>query len=59
MGFDTIAFYVPNTLDWAAGKAGFLEMLGTDQLKDDCVCFLSLHRLAGKNYMEVVLEGGF
>ncbi len=23
VGFDTIAFYVPNTLDWAAGKAGF------------------------------------
>ncbi len=22
VGFDTIAFYVPNTLDWAAGKAG-------------------------------------
>lgn len=22
VGWDTIAFYVPNTLDWAAGKAG-------------------------------------
>ena len=32
VGFDTIAFYVPNTLDWAAGKAGFLEMLGTAPL---------------------------
>ncbi len=28
VGFDTIAFYVPNTLDWAAGKVGLLEMLG-------------------------------
>ncbi len=32
VGFDTIAFYVPNTLDWAAGKAGLLEMLGTAPL---------------------------
>ncbi len=32
VGWDTIAFYVPNTLDWAAGKAGFLEMLGTAPL---------------------------
>ncbi len=32
VGWDTIAFYVPVTLDWAAGKAGFLEMLGTAPL---------------------------
>ena len=29
VGWDTIAFYLPNTLDWATGKAGSLEMLGT------------------------------
>jgi hypothetical protein len=29
IGWDTIAFYVPNTLDWATGKAGFTEILGT------------------------------
>ncbi len=29
VGFDTIAFYVPTTLDWAAEKARVLEMLGT------------------------------
>src|SRR3972149_9156195 len=32
VGWDTIAFYVPNTLDWAAGKVGLLEMLGTAPL---------------------------
>ena len=32
VGWDTIAFYVPNTLDWAAGKAGFTEILGTAPL---------------------------
>src|SRR3989441_4098729 len=32
IGWDTIAFYVPNTLDWAAGKAGFIEILGTAPL---------------------------
>src|SRR5437870_5972301 len=32
IGWDTIAFYVPNTLDWAAGKAGFAEILGTAPL---------------------------
>src|SRR3989442_4053010 len=32
IGWDTIAFYVPNTLDWAAGKAGFTEILGTASL---------------------------
>src|SRR2546428_9320274 len=32
IGWDTIAFYVPNTLDWAAGKAGFTEILGTAPL---------------------------
>jgi hypothetical protein len=32
VGWDTIAFYVPNTLDWAAGKASFLQMLGTAPL---------------------------
>jgi hypothetical protein len=25
VGFDTIAFYVPNTLDWAARKTGLSE----------------------------------
>jgi hypothetical protein len=29
IGWDTIAFYVPNTLDWATGKVGWLAMLGT------------------------------
>src|SRR6266702_3551913 len=28
IGWDTIAFYVPSTLDWAAGKDGFLFMIG-------------------------------
>jgi hypothetical protein len=32
IGWDTIAFYVPNTLDWATGKTGFLEILGTAPL---------------------------
>jgi len=32
IGWDTIAFYVPNTLDWAAGKGGFTEILGTAPL---------------------------
>ena len=32
IGWDTIAFYVPNTLDWAAGKAGFTEILTTAPL---------------------------
>src|SRR5712692_4686203 len=32
IGWDTIAFYVPNTLDWAAGKAGFVQILGTAPL---------------------------
>jgi hypothetical protein len=32
IGWDTIAFYVPNTLDWATGKTGFTEMLGTAPL---------------------------
>jgi hypothetical protein len=32
IGWDTIAFYVPNTLDWATGKAGFTEILGTAPL---------------------------
>ncbi len=32
VGWDTIAFYVPNTLDWAAGKASVLQMLGTAPL---------------------------
>src|SRR5258708_6479461 len=32
VGWDTIAFYVPNTLDWASGKAGFAEILGTAPL---------------------------
>ncbi len=32
VGFDTIAFYVPNTIDWAAGKASVLGMLRTAPL---------------------------
>ncbi len=32
VGFDTIAFYVPNTLDWAVGKATPLPILGTAPL---------------------------
>ncbi len=32
VGWDTIAFYVPNTLDWAAGKVGWMAMLGTAPL---------------------------
>jgi len=32
VGWDTIAFYVPNTLDWAAGKAGIAEIIGTAPL---------------------------
>jgi len=32
VGWDTIAFYVPNTLDWAAGKAGIAEIVGTAPL---------------------------
>ena len=32
IGWDTIAFYVPNTVDWAGGKAGWLTMLGTAPL---------------------------
>jgi hypothetical protein len=32
IGWDTIAFYVPNTLDWAAGKTGFAEIVGAAPL---------------------------
>src|SRR5690348_13527993 len=32
VGWDTIAFYVPNTLDWAAGKADATLILGTAPL---------------------------
>jgi hypothetical protein len=32
IGWDTIAFYVPNTIDWATGKTGFTEILGTAPL---------------------------
>ena len=32
IGWDTIAFYVPNTLDWATGKTGLTEILGTAPL---------------------------
>ncbi len=28
IGWDTLAFYVPVTMDWAAGTAGFLAMIG-------------------------------
>jgi hypothetical protein len=27
IGWDTIAFYVPNTLDWATGKTSFAKTL--------------------------------
>lgn len=29
IGWDTIAFYVPNTLDWATGRLGWVQLLGT------------------------------
>jgi hypothetical protein len=32
VGWDTIASYVPNTLDWAAGKMGWVSLLGTAPL---------------------------
>jgi hypothetical protein len=32
VGWDTIAFYVPNTLDWATGKLGWVALLGTAPL---------------------------
>jgi len=32
VGWDTIAFYVPNTLDWAAGRLGWTALLGTAPL---------------------------
>jgi hypothetical protein len=32
VGWDTIASYVPNTLDWAAGKLGWVALLGTAPL---------------------------
>src|SRR5437870_11204377 len=32
VGWDTIAFYVPNTLDWAAGRLGWAALLGTAPL---------------------------
>src|SRR3989442_9623090 len=32
IGWVTIAFYVPNALDWATGKAGFAQVLGTAPL---------------------------
>src|SRR5256712_4848334 len=32
IGWDTIAFYVPTTLDWAAGKTGWVTVLGTAPL---------------------------
>lgn len=32
VGWDTIAFYVPNTLDWASGKLGLVTLLGTAPL---------------------------
>src|SRR5438093_11973417 len=27
IGWDTIAFYVPNTLDWASGRFGIFQMM--------------------------------
>jgi hypothetical protein len=32
IGWDTIAFYVPNTLDWATGKLGWVALIGTAPL---------------------------
>jgi len=32
VGWDTIAFYVPNTLDWAAGRTSPMQMLGAAPL---------------------------
>ncbi len=32
VGWDTIAFYVPNTLDFATGKLGWVTLLGTAPL---------------------------
>src|SRR5712692_9744099 len=32
VGWDTIAFYVPNTLDWAVGRLGWVALLGTAPL---------------------------
>ncbi len=32
VGWDTIASYVPNTLDWASGRLGPLQLLGTAPL---------------------------
>jgi hypothetical protein len=32
IGWDTIAFYVPNTLDWATGRLGWVSLLGTAPL---------------------------
>jgi hypothetical protein len=32
VGWDTIAFYVPNTLDWATGRLGWVALLGTAPL---------------------------
>jgi hypothetical protein len=32
IGWDTIAFYVPNSLDWAAGRLGWVALLGTAPL---------------------------
>jgi hypothetical protein len=32
VGWDTIAFYVPNTLDWAAGKGGLAPIIGNGPL---------------------------
>src|SRR6266571_6618782 len=32
IGWDTIAFYVPTTLDWATGKTGWITVLGTAPL---------------------------
>ncbi len=32
VGFDTIAFYAPTTLDWASGTVGAMKMLGTAPL---------------------------
>src|SRR5437773_1368128 len=32
VGFDTIAFYAPNTLDWATGRVGLLKIIGSAPL---------------------------
>ncbi len=41
VGFDTIAFYVPNTLDWAVGKTGLSETPWKHLQADSCKTLLN------------------